>query len=461
MLDPRRALAPARILMSLAFALLLSSFFIRALIRPWPETLRPFDATRVIGGYRETGQRISGVISQPGGHGSPSEAPPLAVLLGSSATKYDVDARILDGERPCRWLNLGTNAANVEDCLSLAQLLYSSGLKIDTVVLGLHPEMVARTEVFLADATTLDLAGWRQRLAIDGWRGALTEIDLLLAVVKGSLFPCTRRTCYRVREGAEMIRTSLLLRLGMGLKSIYRPTPDPWAVPGVTGTEAHRTAKQKEDYIALLRREHGFYRTEAYRPGGSKLRDLDELINLIEGHGAELFVLIVPAQTRVPRAAPGGGQGGARSRVNATFRIEWPRARSARESPRRSVLRRCPPRQARPRGRLSTSRRFHPLGETRCGVEPGGCAAARLDDHAGLRSRRALKMDGGADSSRRPPGQVRGRARLGRSVVFVVGWRDRDVPKDQLTDWKPNVRLLPIDERRVEPNQSSFPRCFQ
>ena len=84
----------------------------------------------------------------------------IGVLLGSSSTVYDIESTILDVEAgtPFRWLNIAAGSGNVEDCYRIALLLYSSGLEIDTVVCGVHPDMLARTENFLADHSEADSA---------------------------------------------------------------------------------------------------------------------------------------------------------------------------------------------------------------------------------------------------------------------------------------------------------------
>jgi hypothetical protein len=305
MIEIRRIVSPSRILGSLVLALGLSSYLIKSLDPRWPEWLRPFDATMVVGQYRLTGQRLAGYIIQARRHEPSSVTRPLGILMGSSGIKHAVDGRILDAGSSCRWLNLGAASASVEDCYRLTELLYSSRLKIDSVVLGLHPEMLARTDHFLEADTTLDPASARRRIIAEGWRGALNEIDRLFSVVKSHAFPHAVRTNYRVREAAETIRTSMLLRIGMGLESIYRPAPDPWAVAGTTTLRTNgRTAEQMDGDIAFTEQQFGFYRSEAYRPEGSKFRDLDRLFDLIRSKGSDLIVLIVPGRTNVRSRLP-------------------------------------------------------------------------------------------------------------------------------------------------------------
>ena len=93
MIEIRRIVSPIRILGALALALGLSSFLIKGLDPRWPERLRPYDATMVMGQYRLTGQRLAGYIIQARRHDPPSGTRPLSILIGSSAIKHAVDGR--------------------------------------------------------------------------------------------------------------------------------------------------------------------------------------------------------------------------------------------------------------------------------------------------------------------------------------------------------------------------------
>lgn len=252
MLERWRIVGRARILGSLLLVLGVASLLINGLKPRWPGGLRPLDASMEMTQYQEVAQKLAGVVIQARGNNPPNQAGQVCVLLGSSSVMHAVDGGILDAGTPWRWLNLGAKQGNVEDCYRLAQLVFSSELKIEMVVLGLHPNMLSRNPEFLAEERRFDAASSWKAIKNKGWRGALTEIDRLVSVAKSLTFPYATRTNYRVREAAKSIRTLLLLRLGMGLESIYNPATDPWAVDRTTwrGT---RTLEQVKSILRTIR----------------------------------------------------------------------------------------------------------------------------------------------------------------------------------------------------------------
>ena len=158
----------------------------------------------------------------------------LGILIGSSTTFYGFDTAVLEAEStsPIRWMNLGTDGGNAEDCYRVARLVLRSEIRPDVIVLGLHQEMLPRTtNQCVRDSTTLNLENLVLQLSRGRLKPAFGNLcDNAVAVVN-RVFPRRSHTAYHFQQVAPEVKIRAFRRLGIGVDRLFLADADAWKSP--------------------------------------------------------------------------------------------------------------------------------------------------------------------------------------------------------------------------------------
>ena len=318
-------LARLRGLVAAAAAVLLAmgccSLLARAAAGGRPAWLAGGDSTIEGGQDAVVGGRIAGVRQQQ--RRQPGSASDLGILLGSSAVGMDLDPKILDAEAgdglPARWLSLYANGANLEDIRDLADLIFGSGLRPKLLVLGIHPGLLARSDDYLTDPTTLDLALLKGELAAGHLRMAKAELESLSAIPLNLAFPNRTRISHRLRGLVADAKRNLFAWGGMGVEALYRPDPDPWSVRLLVEDKQAEGDIDAEGRKATVRdmaegpmregllgqvKDKGWSNPAAYPAGGANALAMIAAIREARARGIEVLVLLLPERSTLRATMP-------------------------------------------------------------------------------------------------------------------------------------------------------------
>lgn len=196
-----------------------------------PSWLPATDSTMEAGQEKVVGQRIAGAASRVRPDAAPSD---LGVLLGGSAVGMGIDPVALeaagDARFPKRWLSLYANGAEASNLRDLSTLLYSSELRFGTLVLGLHPGLIAQSRTFLDDSRTVDSRRFRRELMARHLTAAKDELQDLASIPLNWAFPNRRRVSSTLRDQLIPWKWRAFARFGMNVNHLYGADRDPWQV---------------------------------------------------------------------------------------------------------------------------------------------------------------------------------------------------------------------------------------
>jgi hypothetical protein len=282
------------------------------------------DSTMEGGQDAIVGGRISGVLAEARrGMGDPSG---LGVVLGPSAAGMDIDPRILEETGsplvPKRWLNLYANGANATDLRGLADLLFMSRIQIDLIVLAIDPVILARSDAYLSDTTTVDFRPFLRAYEAGHLTSARQELAALSLVPLHRLFPERIRIGHQSRVLVSWAKMRLFSAIGLGADSLYPPDLDPWTVRLLMRDEAAEGRAANADRRVTAReiregpmrnglfgelKDKGWYEVSSYSSQGRAASDLIAIMSRARSHGAEVFIMLVPERSnlrsRIPPAA--------------------------------------------------------------------------------------------------------------------------------------------------------------
>jgi hypothetical protein len=297
MIDVRRLRGIMIALAAVSVAMGTCSLSARAVVGSKPAWLSSGDSTLEDGQYDLTGGLISGVSRLKNKGDGPER---LGVILGSSAVRQGVDTEVLkeiDGGRT-RWLSLAANGANVGDLAALAGLLFRSGLKPETLVLALHPGLLARTDTYLSD----DAASHFFAPEVSGGLGRLTApLSGRASALVRIAFPQRVRLNQRFRQALLGTRTALFASLNVPTGSLFRADRDPFRDRAETLANADTAVR---DWQMGQWRDKGWFERGAYAPGDKNARALVSMVRDARGLGASVIVVLMPESSPVRASVP-------------------------------------------------------------------------------------------------------------------------------------------------------------
>ena len=102
-----------------------------------------------------------------------------------------------------------------------------SGLRPRLLLLGIHPGLLARSDHYLSDETTFNLAPFLGALAAERLRDAKDEFMVFMGIVLNAAFPNRTRISHSSRVAAIEAKRRMLPGLAWGPTRSTRPTLTP------------------------------------------------------------------------------------------------------------------------------------------------------------------------------------------------------------------------------------------
>jgi hypothetical protein len=322
MFDPRRLRGMLAAAAVVAPAMAILSGLALATAEGRPSWLASGDSTIEGGQEAIVGGRIAGALAQERASGAqgPSD---LGIVLGSSAVGMAIETDRLEAEAgpkvPSRWLSLFANGANLEDIDHLAELIFGSDLRPKLLVLGIHPGLLARSDDYLTDRLTIDTGVLDAELAARHLLLAKKELAALSVVPLNRAFPNRTRISNRVRGLASLAKRRMFAAMGLGLDTLFRPDPDPWAArllipdassPKMAEAEGRR-ANVRDLAEAPMReglhgpvKDKGWNDPDKYDVDGANARALIHLVREARSRDIEVAILLLPEASNLRASIP-------------------------------------------------------------------------------------------------------------------------------------------------------------
>jgi hypothetical protein len=261
------------------------------------------DSTLEDGHFARIGGQIAGLMKvsrhQPitKGHG-------LGIILGASSVSQGIDPVRLDlGTAPMRWLSLYGNGANTEDLLTLYELTDWAGLRPGVIVLGIHPGLLARTDVYLSDDTSIHATALVRDLRSFHPSLALTDLEHLVLGPLNRAFPNRTRANQRAREAIQLTRIHFFRSMGLGVDSLFAPDPRPWSAPIQWPGTGRKPASLIEWQLGEFRKK-GWFDPGAYVPEGRNAKSLAKLIKDADAEHSRVVIVLLPESTIIRSIVP-------------------------------------------------------------------------------------------------------------------------------------------------------------
>jgi hypothetical protein len=401
------------------------------------------DSTMEGGQDAVVGGRIAGVLAEARRRGGRPDAD-LGVLFGASSVGMAIDPTVLEsaaGARiPARWLSLAANGANAEDLRGLADLLLTSVLHPRLLVLGFHPQMLARSDDYLSDQVRFDVTDLRRALAAGRLRTAQVELETLVVAPLNRAFPNRTRISHHIRGLAAEAKWRMFAALGLGVDSLFAPDPEPWVVrllveehdaePGAE-PEGRRVSVRDQREGPMRERPGGAVRNKgwsnpaSYAADGANARALIAIIRAARARGIEVVIALLPEATTLRNSVPPEAMRCLRAALDRGFGTAAPPVIDLRAAIPDSMFHdSIHPRRP---GRLAATRllvealRARPEPDDRelkLTADPTPKSAGRRRGRGGTSSRAS-----GGSHHRTMPASWGSRARRARGPRGTIGWR--------------------------------------
>jgi hypothetical protein len=323
MYDPARLKGVLVATSVVAMALLGFSALSIAMAGGRPSWLAKGDSTIEGGQEKLIGGRIAGVAvqarSRPG-----EDLADLGVIFGASAVGMGIDPRTLEREAdskiPAHWLSLYANGANVADLHDLSAMLFQGGIRPKLLVLGIHPGLLARSDDYLSDRTSIDFTSFRRELAAKHALMAKDELGALSVIPLNWAFPNRTRISNLVRGLASSAKRRMFASLKMGVEALYPADPNPWGVrllvedaeePAREAAAEGRKATVRDQAEGPMReglagpvKDKGWNNADAYSLEGANALALVSIIREARAGGIEVAVLLLPEASNLRNSVP-------------------------------------------------------------------------------------------------------------------------------------------------------------
>jgi hypothetical protein len=272
----------------------LTSAAIAATNPRWPRWLYPSDPTARLESLERSGNKLAAVAATEG----TGQNERFGVFLGSSSLMLGINDVTLreESKLPIRWLELCSGGANGDDLARVFRMILWSGRKPEWIILGLQPDMLARTtnclgpdgdEIHLAVAS-LQEDVWARRLG-----NSIADLEKLTSAYTDQIFPGRTIVNYRLREVIFAAKCGLFQACRMGIRSMFTAERDPWGVPG--GLDRAGPLVVRQGYF-----KNGRYDRASYAVDNLNFRALEWLFDEADRQGIRVLVLNMPA-TRFDR----------------------------------------------------------------------------------------------------------------------------------------------------------------
>lgn len=228
----------------------------------------------------------------------------LGVCLGVSTTATGIQRRFLDARATTadRWIVLSGAGLSFENLESVMLPLFFCRLKPSTVVLGVHPQMIAG-EPHLGDDPIVARARvvGRRRRAIESrfaWVPAVPAIPKHWIVRNhATVERFLSSTIYAWRLG-------ILYLAGLSAEYVYPPATEPWDDDPLwlwnMDDADNRFADEQVSYWSRL----GHFKAANYDPDGAQAQSLVRMIRSYRQLGAEVYVVVMPVRSMLRSRVP-------------------------------------------------------------------------------------------------------------------------------------------------------------
>jgi hypothetical protein len=289
-----------RVLAVVAGALVLANLGLGLAFGVAPESLRRAEVLDP-GEYQRIGEQIAAVereLSAPGRH----DERPLAVVLGLSTAREDIDAAAL-GPRLCggmRVLNLGSSGGSYRELAFYLETLRSAHLRSALTVLAVHPVWLAgRVQSAPPGGTDPELAAMLAAGPSAFPAKELARRWVWLYANRRGMHTLLLNTLWRVRE-------RIARQFGLGLLERF---PDGNASPWTARIAYHDPRATPAFLDEQLRAWHdyGWFDAANFSASGPEARSLRQLLVEARALGDRVVIVLLPehsaARRRIPEAA--------------------------------------------------------------------------------------------------------------------------------------------------------------
>jgi hypothetical protein len=220
----------------------------------------------------------------------------LAAIVGISNVRQGIDLSVIAKSAGPRWrfLGLGGAGLGIYDVAPYADLIVSSDLRPDVVVLGIGLFQLVDSRP-KPGSTTLGIVDYLKRGDL---RNTATEI-------RNSVWVYSRRQDVNLSVQASLLRAriSLFDLFGVPISKADADELSPWREMIKSDWPEHfsaATLREEEQFFADL----GFFERRTYEASPKGMATLLRLIEQFRNHNAEVILVLMPESSRIHQRIP-------------------------------------------------------------------------------------------------------------------------------------------------------------